>query len=210
MAVARALELLVTRQASQVLVGGVDTYWDALLLAHLDAEERLKARERLSDGFTPGEGAAFLLLGRAGEAAKIARLPLARILGAGRGREPGHRYSPEPYLGEGLAQSFQHLFERLPASIPKVGRVYAGFNGESFWTKEWGVAYLRHSRHFEPGFRIEHPAEFTGDLGAALGPVMLVAAALGLHRGYRQGTCLVWSSSDREERAAVMIQAAAQ
>ncbi|OJT24645.1 hypothetical protein BO221_13735 [Archangium sp. Cb G35] len=209
-AVQLALELLATRRAEQVLVGGVDTYWDAFLLAKLDSEERLKAQDRLTDGFIPGEGAAFLLLKRAREAGRQDRAPMARITSVGTGQEPGHRYSSEPYLGEGLAQSFRQLFERLPVPRTKVRCVYAGLNGESFWAKEWGVAYLRNSQHFELGFRLEHPAEYTGDMGAALGPAMLALGAVGLQRGYRQGPCLVWSSSDREQRAAVMIQAVTQ
>ncbi|RKG99960.1 hypothetical protein D7V97_30935 [Corallococcus sp. CA053C] len=207
MAVARGLELLATRRARQVLVGGVDTYWDARLLAHLDAEDRLKRRD-VADGFIPGEGAAFLWLGVPGTAKRLGREPLASITGAGLGREPGHRYSTEPYLGEGLSQAFQQLFAGLPPQSPKVRCVYAGFNGESFWTKEWGVAYLRHAQRFETEFRMEHPAEYTGDAGAALGPMMLGAAAVGLRKGYREGPCLVWGSSDREARAAVMVQSA--
>ena len=208
-AVAQGLELLATRRVQQVLVGGVDTYWDARLLAHLDAEDRLTRRD-VADGFIPGEGAAFLWLGVHGTAKRLGRKSVACISGAGLGREPGHRYSSEPYLGEGLAQAFQRLFAGLPARSPKVRCVYAGFNGEGFWTKEWGVAYLRHSQCFEADLRMEHPAEYTGDAGAALGPMMLGAAAVGLRKGYREGPCLVWSSSDREERAAVMVQSATQ
>jgi len=210
LAVQRAMELLTTRRAQRVLVGGVDTYLDPLLLANLDIQGRLNARDRITDGFIPGEGAAFLLLRMGREAESQARLPLAQIIAVGTSQELGHLYSAEPYQGEGLAQAFQQLFEQLPVPLPRVRTAYAGFNGESFWAKEWGVAYLRHTQHFEPGLRLEHPAEYTGDMGAALGSAMLVAAAVGLQRGYRQGPCLVWCSSDREERAAVMLQAAAK
>jgi 3-oxoacyl-[acyl-carrier-protein] synthase I len=210
LAVQHAMELLTARKAQQVLVGGVDTYLDPMLLANLDVQGRLNTRERLTDGFIPGEGAAFLLLSRGREAAPQARLPLAQIVAVGTGQEPGHLYSVEPYQGEGLAQAFHQLFEHLPVRFPKVRTAYAGLNGENFWAKEWGVAYLRHTQRFEPGLRLEHPAEYTGDMGAALGPAMLVSAAVGLQRGYRQGPCLVWCSSDREQRAAVVLQATAK
>jgi len=52
---------------------------------------------------------------------------------------------------------------------------------------------------------VEHPVENFGDPGAALGAILLGRAAIGLQRGYRQGPCLVWCSSDREERGAAMI-----
>ncbi|WP_158623810.1 hypothetical protein [Corallococcus llansteffanensis] len=206
-AVERALELLATRRVPTLLVGGVDTYRDARLLAMLDAEGRLH-NGPLPDGLIPGEGAAFLLLGRPGEGQRQGLPVLGQLLGGGSGAEPGHRYSEEPYLGEGLSQAFRSLFERVQAQSSRVRCVYTGFNGERFWTKEWGVAYLRHARHFEEGVRIEHPVESMGDLGAALGGVMVMLAATGLRKGYREGPCLVWCSSDREERAAVLVDGA--
>jgi 3-oxoacyl-[acyl-carrier-protein] synthase-1 len=205
-ALSEALRLLGEHRVPGVLVGGVDTYLDLRLLASLDAEDRLLA-EGLSDGFVPGEGAAFLYLARPEPARQRVRKPLARITSVGLGREEGHRSSDKPYLGEGLSQAFQELFLRWPGSRERIRCVYAGFNGESFWAKEWGVSSLRHARHFADPLRIEHPIELMGDPGAALGPMMVALAALGLRRGYRQGPCAVWCSSDREERAVVMVEA---
>jgi 3-oxoacyl-[acyl-carrier-protein] synthase-1 len=202
-AVAHAQRLLAERRATHVLVGGVDTYRDARLLATLDAEARLHTGE-LPDGFVPGEGAAFLLLG----ASEAGTDRLARLLAVGSGKEPGHWYSTEPYRGEGLSDACRALFEQVRGAAPRVRCVYAGFNGERFWTKEWGVAFMRHAQFFEAELRVEHPVEFMGDPGAALGPVMLALAAIGLRKGYRQGPCLVWCSSDREERGAVLLDAA--
>jgi 3-oxoacyl-[acyl-carrier-protein] synthase-1 len=205
LAVERALGLLKTGRVPCVLVGGVDTYRDARLLAMLESEGRLHTGQ-LPDGFIPGEGAAFLLLGPPGEGKRRKQVPLASILSAGSGNEPGHRYSEKPYLGEGLAQAVRNMFEQLQAQSLRVRCVYAGLNGERFWTKEWGVAYLRHTQYFEAEHQLQHPIEYTGDPGAALGPMMLALAAIGMKKGYQQGPCLVWCSSDRQERAAVLLQ----
>lgn len=205
-ALASACQALRSGRFSTVLVGGVDTYLDLRLLAGLDMEGRLLV-ERATEGFLPGEGAAFLLLGAPGEARRQRRDPLAHLLGVGMGKEEGHLYSEAPYRGEGLAQAFRQLFASLPAGTPKTRHVYGSFNGEHFWAKEWGVAYLRHSQHFEEFLRVDHPVEFVGDSGAALGTMMSGLAALGLSKGYRQGPILVWSSSDREARAAVLLGA---
>ncbi len=150
-------------------------------------------------------GAAFLLLGTTRRGWPQPRSPCARVLGVGTSQEEGHRYSEQPYRGEGLAQAFQNLFESLTPQVPSVRTVYAGLNGESFWAKEWGVACLRHARFFEEEFRVEHPVEFMGDPGAALGPIMAVLCVLGMEKGYRQAPCLVWCSSDRAERGAALI-----
>ncbi|MCP3168086.1 beta-ketoacyl synthase N-terminal-like domain-containing protein [Myxococcus qinghaiensis] len=187
-----------------VLVGGVDTYLDLGLLGALEMEGRLLVEGAL-EGFIPGEGAAFLCLGTSREARRRKCAPLARLLALGQDKEPGHLYSQEPYRGEGLARALGRLFAASQAHRPRVRSVYASFNGENFWAKEWGVAHLRHSQHFEDHLHLEHPIECMGDLGAALGPMMSGLAALGLDKGYRAGPILVWASSDRESRAAVLL-----
>ncbi len=203
-ALEQALRLLSTGQVPGALVGGVDTYMDVRLLTTLDAEQRLHSGG-LSDGFIPGEGAAFLWLGPPGEGRRQGQTPLACITSVGLGHEEGHCYSDKSYRGDGLAQAFRELFQRWPGH--KIRSVYAGFNGENFWSKEWGVAYLRHAHSFTESFRMEHPVEYTGDPGTALGPMMVTLAAVGLQRGYREGPCLVWCSSDLEQRAAVIVEA---
>ncbi|WP_233583040.1 hypothetical protein [Corallococcus sp. CA053C] len=203
-----ALRLLVGQRMPFVLVGGVDTYLDLELLTALDAEDRLLA-EGLSDGFAPGEGAAFLCLRLADTGRREGPRSLARICALGLGREEGHRSSTKPYRGEGLAAAFQEVFQSWDGQGRKVQGVYAGFNGENFWAKEWGVASLRHARHFAEPLCIEHPIECMGDPGAALGPMLVALASLGLAKGYREGAWLAWCSSDREERGAVIIEAIA-
>lgn len=217
-----ALEMLAAKKVSHIIIGGVDTFLDVMRLATLDSEGRLCGpHSRL--GFMPGEGAGFLLL-RAPQERQRGKplLPpgphaLARVLAVGTGAEKGHRYSKEPYRGDGLAEAFEALFQGLPPSHPKVRCVYAGFNGEEMPAKEWGVARLRNPERFADELRVEHPADCIGDSGAALGAIMLGLAALAIDQGYwpeprpiwaneDPGPCLVWSTSDRETRAVALLQ----
>jgi len=205
LALQQALGMLARGEAPCVLVGGIDSYLDSRLVEALDAEGRLRTGE-VQDGFVPGEAAAFVVVARPGAGARANLTPLTRVLGMAFAHEPGHLYSDQPYLGEGLSQAFTALF----AATPQTGRVrtlYAGLNGESFWAKELGVALLRNGARFEEPVRTEHPADAIGDVGAALGPVMLGLAALGLRGGYRPGPALVYCGSDREERAAALLGA---
>jgi 3-oxoacyl-[acyl-carrier-protein] synthase-1 len=204
--VAEGLERLASRAAPLVVVGGVDSYQDADLLAALDEEDRIRAVDVL-DGFTPGEGAAFLLLGPPGSAHKARRKGVARIDAAATGEEPGHRYSSEPYRGEGLDAAFRALFAQ--AAAPPIPTVFAGLNGESFNAKEWGVAALRHQARLSAGFRTLHPADCLGDTGAASGPLMLGLSAIGIEKGHRRSPCLVWCSSDHGGRGAALVSASA-
>lgn len=204
-ALSEALKLLQDRSVTHVVVGGVDTNFDQGVVAALDDDDRL-AVGSASDAVIPGEGAGFLLLGTSRSSSPPRPQPVASLIGVGLGTEPGHIYSKEPNLGEGLSQAFAALFAKLPDRSPKVQCVYAGFNGENVWHKDWGVAYLRHSEYFTDAFQTHHIADSFGDPGAALGPLMIGVAAIGLQRGYRQGPCLVWCGSDRGERGAVLLQ----
>lgn len=197
-----ALALLATGKEDLLVVGGVDSYLDLYHLALLEEEGRLHSPGVL-DGFIPGEGAAFLLLGSTRGATRAGLAPIARIETAAVAEETGHRYSDAPYRGDGLAAAFRGALSRPGA--PRVETVYAGLNGESFHAKEWGVAQLRHSECFAEKLATEHPMDCTGDVGAALGPMMVGLAAIGMQRGYRRGPCLVWCSSDGSERAAALV-----
>lgn len=191
---------------TRVLVGAVDSHADPRLLDRLDQEGRLHARG-VPDGFVPGEGAAFLALIDA-RRATAERLPVrARVVASALGAEPGHRYSAEPHLGTGLTQCLRALFAEAPHGEAPVRSVYAGYNGEGLWAKEWGVALTRNAQHFADDFRFEHPVDCFGDPGAALGPLMLGLAVIGVARGYRRAPCLVWCGSDREARGAALVGA---
>lgn len=211
----RAAGLMALRQARRwleegrfpfVLVGGVDSLVDLYVLGTLDAQQRVRG-ETVSDGFTPSEGAAFVLLGTAAHAAAQGLPVLAPLQATASGQESGHLYADEPYRGEGLAATFAQLFERPPPT--PVATVYASFNGERYWAREFGVARTRHAAAFSPEAQMEHPAEVFGDLGAAHGPALLALAAHALHGGYRPAPCLVYASSDHADRAAALLTRAA-
>lgn len=203
MALREACARLQRGDSDFVLVGGVDCLVDLYVLGTLDLQGRIR-NEVNSDGFSPAEGAAFLLLCTVATAQKHRLQPLASVLGAAQGQEPGHLYSDENYLGEGLATAFASLLAEAAAPQP-IASVYCSFNGERYWAREFGVARLRQSSAFEPDHQMEHPAECFGDLGSAHGPALAALAAYGVRHGYRQAPCLVYASSDHGDRAASLL-----
>jgi 3-oxoacyl-[acyl-carrier-protein] synthase-1 len=205
MAFRRATALLQANEAEFVLVGGVDSLIDLYVLGTLDMQGRIR-NEVNSDGFSPGEGAAFLMLTLASTAVKKGLQPLAQVLGSAMGQEAGHMYAQEPYLGEGLAATFAGLFAESPPPMP-IGCVFSSFNGERYWGKEFGVARLRNTDAFVPDHQMEHPAECFGDLGAAHGIMLAALAVHGVFKRYRQSPCLVYASSDYGGRAAILLAA---
>jgi len=202
-AMAAAIELLAQGNLERILVGGVDSYLDLYLLGTLDQEDRVLA-EGVMDGFAPGEGAAFLLLGSEQAKQAMGLDQAAFIQPPGIASEPGHRYSDQPYKGEGLAEAVS-LALAANGNGP-VKTVFAGLNGENFGAKEWGVAAIRNQPALDPDFRFEHPADCFGDTGAAVAPLLAGLAAVGLRESNLAGPCLAWSASEGEARAAACIR----
>ena len=205
LALKEACQYLEKHPRSLALVGGVDTFVDAHILAVLDAEGRVSSEEN-PDGFIPGEGAGFLLIGTNKIAPNLSLEPLAEIGGIGTGFEGGHRHSEEVYTGDGLALAFSQLFKNSPQDTSKVGTVFCSMNGESLGAKEWGVGFIRHTEWFDEDCHVEHPADCFGDTGGSLGPILLGMAVESMKKEHRKNPCLVWCSSDYGDRGAVLVK----
>jgi 3-oxoacyl-[acyl-carrier-protein] synthase-1 len=188
-AIEAALDALAADPATPVVVGGVDTYLDLRLLV---------------DGFKPGEGAAFLVLHAPTQTPQIRT---ASLDGAASFKDEGHRFGKAPAKGEGLANAIEKLRGSLQQPSAPVSTTFAGFNGENFDAKLWGVAQLRHTDFFAPTMQMEHPADKFGDAGAACGVLLTVMAATALAKGQRPGPALVWAASDSDLRACALLSA---
>jgi 3-oxoacyl-[acyl-carrier-protein] synthase-1 len=197
--------LTIQSGAEFMIAGGVDTYRDPYVLSTLDREARVKS-DTSSDGFVPGEAAAFLLLASERAAAARGLAVFGRVTPVSAGFEPGHLYSAEPYRGDGLSGTLQQLIAQGALDAP-VGEVYSSMTGESHWAKEWGVAFLRTKAAFREDLGMHHPADCFGETGAACGPLMVGLAALGIKGRYRRSPSLAYGSSDRGARAAVIVSA---
>ncbi len=200
-----ALKLLDQGAADSVLVGGIDTYLDLMLLATLDAEGRVLA-DGVMDGFAPGEGAGFLLIARPGSQLAGQLPTIAEICPPALAQEPGHRYSDEVYRGEGLAEAATAALETLDGD--QVRTVISGMNGENLGAKEWGVTSMRNAAAFAENHLFEHPADCFGDTGAAAAPLLIALASMGMAEGYLPSPSLILCSSDGPLRGAVTLAAA--
>ena len=206
LAIGEAAALVDSSRVPLMLAGGIDTYRDPFVLSTLDGERRLKTASNL-DGFIPGEGAAFVLIANRRRAADYGLAPLASLSPSVSGIEVGHLYSSEPYRGDGLATTLRELFGQIGPSEP-IPEVFSSMNGESHWAKEWSVAFLRNRSSFVEAHGIHHPADCYGDIGAATGPALVTMAIMGINAGYRQSPALIYASSDRGARAAILLRKA--
>lgn len=211
-AIKLAGHLLDTKGIAQVLIGGVDSCHNSDYLKHMDKDRRIKASRvtagKDEDDFIPGEGAGFLLL--TGEPALAMRTQKHRIRidEPGFGQEPGHLYSSAPCLGDGLNQSVKQALSQSRTGKNEIRSIYSSMNGEHYWSKEFGVTLSRNQNEFSETLKIEHPAEYYGDIGAAAGAGLIQMAQLDLLLK-APGRSLVCTSSDHGFRAAVCLSSEA-
>lgn len=193
-ALEEAINLLLTTPLESIIVGGVDSFLDIMLLAALDKEGRLSSSTTMR-GFVPGEGAAFVVLQKTVEPGLVVARPATS-------EEAGHYYSDEICLGDGLSSAINGAVANIYSPIQTV---LCSMNGEPEHVKEWGTSQVRNSEAFGGELNMQHPAECYGDLGAATASTLMALSVIGLRKGYYQGPLLVWCASDREQRGAVVI-----
>ncbi|PUA27871.1 MAG: hypothetical protein B0W54_15220 [Cellvibrio sp. 79] len=202
-ALAFAFDYLYDQPCEFILIGGSDSYLDDLRLTALDQADRLATPES-SNGFVPAEASAFLLLTRNPEHALVVNGHRIALHPPGIAEEPGHLSSDEPYRGDGLDQAFKKALAYAPAQ--PIPRIYSSMNGEHYWAKEYGVAYLRNRQHFSESVDIKHPADAYGDIGSATAPVLIALAAQQLLAAAKDHAYLVYSSSDGPKRGAIILE----
>jgi 3-oxoacyl-[acyl-carrier-protein] synthase I len=194
-------DYLMDREEDYLLVVGVDSFDDDTLLQ--EYKGRLLTLGA-ADAFAPGEAACALLLTRHIELAQQKNGCVIALNPPFMAEEEGHLFSEKPYKGDGLDRAFKGVLASQPAK--SIHAIYSSMNGENHWAKEYGVAYLRNKEKFSEKCKTEHPADCYGDLGAATGTALIIAAVENLQKDKQAEKYLVYSSSDRELRGALVIE----
>lgn len=202
-ALAAATRALREERADVVLVAGVDSWLQSDRLEALAGADRLKLPEETT-GTIPGEGAACLVLEAAGQARARGQAELVRILGVGQARQAA--YAPEaPTSAEGLVACAEAAAAQA-GGLAGFERVCLDLNGERWRFLEWALASGRLGDRLARGWRLTHPADCWGDVGAAFGPLTLALAAQAWARGaWTDSRALVLCTPDGGERHAVAL-----
>jgi 3-oxoacyl-[acyl-carrier-protein] synthase I len=158
---------------AMVLVGGVDSYFDAERLEALDGARRLHGPET-ENGLIPGEAAAFVLLVSAKRAGSFHRY--ASIAGVGVEREPLPFGSPEPSQYLGMTVAMKRALES--ARGIKFGWTISDVAFERHRIDEWLHVTGRLHASFAEGALHEQPLALTGDVGAASVPLFVTLACV--------------------------------
>ncbi|MDH0865776.1 hypothetical protein [Mitsuaria sp. GD03876] len=185
------------------VIAGVDSLIEPKLVDELLSRRRILSGDN-SNGFSPGEAASAVLVGREGHGFADE----LQILGWGSGHEPATPDSEVPLRGDGLIEAIGQALQASGLSMQESHFRISDLNGEHDRFKEMTFAMLRYERHPRPLLNeLWHPVEHVGEVGAAIGPLLLAVALHAGQRDYGVGsTALCTLSNDDGARACVVTR----
>lgn len=194
----RARHLLVEKNSAQCLIVGVDSYLVGPTIAAYEARFRLLTSQN-SDGFVPGEGAAAVLLKRAGSDAHLA------CHGTGLGTEHATPESGESLRADGLVEAIGHALAATGCTIADTDYRISDVSGEQYLFKESSLAVSRIMRVRKEEYDIMHPADCIGQVGAAMVPTCLAVTYYAQQKRYAPGPTALCHFGNDDGRRAVLI-----
>jgi len=201
-ALARAQELIHDAGHPAVLIAAADSLLDKEYLSAVEAAGRLLT-SRNSDGFIAGEGAGALLVRPPGGSV----MPELVCTGVGLARETASVESGEPLRADGLVRAIGQALAAAGRDMSDMDFRITDNSGEQYYFKEASLALSRTLRKRKEHFRIWHPAECVGEVGAAIGPVLLAVALGASRKGYAEGrNVLVHVGNDAGMRGALVLR----
>lgn len=199
---AHARGLLARREATSVVVAGVDSWLNATVVEH-GLQQRLLLTTGERGGRIPGEGAAAVLLRVATTAGGV------QLCGLGRGHEDAVVGGDVPNYGVGLAAAMREALREASLALHDIDLQVSDVAGDAYGFEEAAYAWGRLLRKAQPpGNDYILPATRVGDIGAATGPLMLgVLWRTWLTGRRRDARVLLHYSSTDTRRSAVIVRA---
>lgn len=195
---------LFTKRIAHCVIAGVDSYLVGETLTWLHEHRRILTAEN-SDGFIPGEAGAAVLIAPSRDQAPN-RL---RCLGLGFGVEPAPIDSGRPLRADGLVQAIRAALADARVSFAQLDYRITDASGAQYSFKEAALAIGRTVRPVKAHFRLWHPADCLGELGAAVVPIVLAIAQAAARKLYGPGPgALCHFTAENERRAALALYGA--
>jgi 3-oxoacyl-[acyl-carrier-protein] synthase-1 len=214
--IVRALEqaaLLFEHNNEACVIAGVESFLRMCIADHYQLKERRLLTQDNSNGLTLGEaGAAVLVTPR-----QRHRGPQLTVVGTGRAHDPSGAGGNDkhPAKATGLTQAIRQALAGARINYRAIDLRISDANGEHWKFKEVAFVGARLDRPRPAGSPPRplglmdhwHPSEFIGDVGAAIGPVMLGWALHAGQKRYLHGPrVLIHASEDNGDRAALIAE----
>lgn len=172
-----ARELIDSGAAARCLIGGADSLLRRADLDVLGRDNRLLGPTQ-SQGLVPGEGAAFMLVGRGETNPPADTDPKSvRVRGLGIGYERNTVLGSESSVGEAFSSALTTAIADAGISESEIDFVAGNYNGERYDAWETSHANARSYRTRRERLPVMWPAASVGEIGVASGVLAIVAAA---------------------------------
>lgn len=159
------------------------------------------------EGLVAGEAAGVFLLELESHAIRRNAGILAYISAWGRDAEPHPWTGKAPSVARGLRNAFEETFSVLPGKGEEIDMVIADLNGERARANEWAITAARTFPIDDKVRELKHPADCTGDCGAAMGAVLLATAIDIMSGALPPATIALATSDDDGARRILCLQA---
>lgn len=197
----QARKLLHEYACKRVLIVGVDSLLVGSSLSVYQQRDRLLTSKN-SNGFLPGEAAASLLVG----APVAEEWPRLHCIGMGFAIEKATVDSELPLRADALTAAIKAAEADAGRSIGTTDFRITDLSGEQYYFKEAALALSRTLRDRKEFYDIWHPADCFGEVGAAIGPAILVILQNALIKNWAPGSrILCHVAGDNGKRAAQMF-----
>lgn len=199
-ALAAADKLLQQKKCTHVLVAAADSLLTWPTLSVYEKADRLLT-EKNSNGFMPGEAGGAVLLGLPSNNIEL------RCTGIGFAIEKAHLESGEPLRADGMSAAIKQALTDAGHQMHDMDYRITDISGEQYYFKEAALAVSRTMRQRKEEFDIWHPAECTGETGAASGLAMLAVTDVACRKGYTMGPrIMAHMANDSGQRAAAVLE----
>lgn len=203
-ALAQAQDWLSSAEVGNVLLVGVDSYLNAATVNHLLGNRRMLTTDTPA-GFIPGEAASAVLLTRPLPEEQAAAQIL--VSGVGAAMEAAKPDGDIPNRAVGLTQAIRAALREADLAPDELDFRITDHNGDPFLAAESSLVHARLMAGTQSSLAMINPAEYVGEVGAAMGVIGLVYGARLLEREHAPGSVgVIHVSNDDGRRAAVVIE----
>jgi len=208
-----ASDLLAAGAHQSCIIAAVESFLRQDIADHYMLTENRLLTATNSNGFTLGEAASAVLVSASGryDGSQL----IIRGTGYAHDRSGAGGTSDEPTRAEGLTGAIREALSAAGMTHADIDLRISDANGEHWKFKEIAFATARLDRPRAPtapphrfGYLDHwHPIEFTGEVGAAIGPIALGWALDAGQNGYIDGPrVLVHTSEDNGNRSAIVAE----
>ena len=199
-----AMTLINNGQLDYCIIAGVDSFVADDRIEYFDKKWRIKS-DRTADGFIPGEASVMFAIEKQTTAKARDVQPYATIEGIAFNHESQSINGDKQSTGIGCSEVLESVLSQSNSSS-LVEWTISDMNGESYTGREWGTVLMRNNDKFSAEHQLDHPVDCVGELGAAMGTLMVSMAAHAFRHDYHKANeVYLTNSSDNGDRAGVLL-----